>query len=118
MKEYIITVNGKNYDVMVEERGGGSIVTTATTPQPAAAASAADASGDAGSIKIEAGAAGKVFRVEAPVGTQVKKGQTVVVLEVMKMETPVVAPKDGVIVSIEVSEGQAVESGALLATMN
>ncbi|MBR1634571.1 MAG: acetyl-CoA carboxylase biotin carboxyl carrier protein subunit [Lachnospiraceae bacterium] len=118
MKEYIITVNGKNYDVMVEERGGGSIVTTATTPQPAAAAPAADASGDAGSIKIEAGAAGKVFRVEAPVGTQVKKGQTVVVLEVMKMETPVVAPKDGVIVSIEVSEGQAVESGALLATMN
>ena len=118
MKEYIITVNGKNYDVMVEERGGGSIVTTATTPQPAAAASAADASGDAGSIKIEAGAAGKGFRVEAPVGTQVKKGQTVVVLEVMKMETPVVAPKDGVIVSIEVSEGQAVESGALLATMN
>ena len=62
MKEYIITVNGKNYDVMVEERGGGSIVTTATTPQPAAAAPAADASGDAGSIKIEAGAAGKVFR--------------------------------------------------------
>lgn len=118
MKEYIITVNGKNYDVMVEERGGGSIVSTATTPQPAAAAPAADSSGDAGSVKIEAGAAGKVFRVEAPVGTQVKKGQTVVVLEVMKMETPVVAPKDGTIVSIEVSEGQAVESGALLATMN
>ena len=40
------------------------------------------------------------------------------VLEVMKMETPVVAPKDGVVASIEVSEGQAVEAGVLLATMN
>lgn len=117
MKEYIITVNGKNYDVMVEERGGGSIVTTATTPQPAAAA-APTGSSDAGSISIEAGAAGKVFRIESPVGTQVKKGQPIVVLEVMKMETPVVAPKDGVVATIEVSEGQAVDAGTLLATMN
>ena len=117
MKEYIITVNGKNYDVMVEERGGGSIVSTATTPQPMAAAPQASSS-EGGSVSIEAGAAGKVFRVEAPVGTQVKKGQTVVVLEVMKMETPVVAPKDGVIVSIEVSEGQQVDAGTLLATMD
>ncbi len=117
MKEYIITVNGKNYDVVVEERGGGSIVSTATTPQPAPAV-ADTSSGDQGSIRIEAGAAGKVFRVEAPVGTKVNKGQTIVVLEVMKMETPVVAPKDGTIVSVEVSEGQSVDAGALLATMN
>ncbi len=116
MKEYIITVNGKNYDVVVEEKGGGSIVTTATTPQPVAAPAASSSEG--GSISIEAGAAGKVFRVEAPVGTQVKKGQSVVILEVMKMETPVVAPKDGVIASIEVSEGQSVDAGDLLATMD
>ncbi len=118
MKEYIITVNGKNYDVMVEERGGGSIVSTNTTPSPAAAAPAAAASSDAGATRIEAGAAGKVFRVESPVGTQVKKGQPIVVLEVMKMETPVVAPKDGVVATIEVSEGQSVDAGTLLATMN
>ena len=117
MKEYIITVNGKNYDVMVEERGGGSIVTTATTPQPAAAPAAASGA-EAGSISIEAGAAGKVFRIESPVGTKVQKGQPIVVLEVMKMETPVVAPKDGVVVTIEVAEGQAVDAGTLLATMN
>jgi biotin carboxyl carrier protein len=36
----------------------------------------------------------------------------------MKMETPVVAPKDGTIATIDVSEGQSVESGALLATLN
>ncbi len=118
MKEYIITVNGKNYDVMVEERGGGSIVSTNTTPSPAAAAAPVAASSDAGATRIEAGAAGKVFRVESPVGTQVKKGQPIVVLEVMKMETPVVAPKDGVVATIEVSEGQSVDAGTLLATMN
>ena len=60
----------------------------------------------------------KVFKIEAAAGTSVKAGDTVVVLEVMKMETPVVAPKDGVVASIDVSEGQAVEAGALLATMN
>ena len=118
MKEYIITVNGKNYDVMVEERGGGSIVSTNTTMMTAAPSVAATDSSEAGSIRIEAGAAGKVFRVEAPVGTQVKKGQSIVVLEVMKMETPVVAPKDGVVVTIEVSEGQSVDAGTLLATMD
>ena len=44
--------------------------------------------------------------------------ETILVLEVMKMETPVVAPQDGTLVSVNVSEGQAVESGELLATMN
>lgn len=118
MKEYIITVNGKNYDVMVEERGGGSIVSTNSTVTAAVPSAPAADSGDAGSVRIEAGAAGKVFRVEAPVGTQVKKGQSIVILEVMKMETPVVAPKDGVVVTIEVSEGQNVDAGTLLATMD
>ncbi len=47
-----------------------------------------------------------------------KRGDTILVLEVMKMETPVVAPEDGTVASIEVSAGQAVEAGALLATMN
>ncbi len=56
--------------------------------------------------------------MEATPGTQVKAGDTVLVLEVMKMETPVVAPKDGVVATIDVAEGQAVESGDLLATMN
>ena len=51
-------------------------------------------------------------------GAQVKTGDTVLVLEIMKMETPVVAPKDGTVASINVSEGQSVEAGALLATLN
>ncbi|MBO6154060.1 MAG: biotin/lipoyl-binding protein [Lachnospiraceae bacterium] len=112
MKSYTITVNGKAYDVTVEETGS-----TPSIPV-AAPAAAPKASGTAGNVKVEAGAAGKVFKVEASVGQNVKAGDTILVLEVMKMETPVVAPKDGTVATIDVSEGQSVESGALLATLN
>ena len=103
MKNYTITVNGNVYDVVVEEG--------ASTGAPAAA-------GGAGSVKIEAGAAGKVFKVEAKVGQAVKKGDAVVILEAMKMEIPVVAPEDGTVASIDVAVGDPVEAGATLATLN
>ena len=67
---------------------------------------------------MEAGAAGKVFKIEAPVGTAVKKGDAVVIIEAMKMEIPVVAPQDGTVASIDVAVGDAVEAGGLLATLN
>ena len=76
------------------------------------------AAGAAGSISITAGAAGKVVDVVAAPGTAVKKGDPVVVLEIMKMETPVVAPQDGTVASVDVAKGETVESGAVLATMN
>ena len=107
MKNYTITVNGNVYDVTVEENGASAPV---AAPRKAAAG--------AGSIKIEAGAAGKVFKIEAQPGTAVKKGDAVLILEIMKMETPVVAPEDGTVASIEVAVGDSVEAGALLATMN
>ena len=123
MKSYTITVNGNVYDVTVEENG--AVSAPAAAPRRAAAPAAAPAApkaaapaGAAGNVKIEAGAAGKVFKIEAAAGTAVKKGDTVLVLEIMKMETPVVAPEDGTVASIDVSAGQAVEAGALLATMN
>ena len=108
MKNYTITVNGNVYDVTVEETG--------STPSVAAPKRAASAG--AGSIKIEAGAAGKVFKIEKKAGDAVKKGDTVLILEIMKMETPVVAPEDGTVASIDVAVGDSVESGALLATLN
>lgn len=120
MKNYTITVNGNVYDVTVEETGSS---TGTAAPRRAAAAAAAPAAKpaaaqSAGSIKIEAGAAGKVFKIEKNVGDAVKKGDTVLVLEIMKMETPVVAPEDGTVASIDVVVGDAVESGALLATLD
>lgn len=123
MKSYTITVNGTVYDVTVEENG--SVSAPAAAPRRAAAAAApvaaaapaAPAAG-AGSVKIEAGAAGKVFKIEASAGAAIKKGDTILILEIMKMETPVVAPQDGTVASINVNVGDMVEAGALLATLN
>ena len=125
MKNYTITVNGNVYDVVVEEGATSGAPVAAAPVAPKAAPKAAPAptaapaaTGAAGSIKIEAGAAGKVFKVEATVGQAVKKGDAVVILEAMKMEIPVVAPQDGTVASINVAVGDPVEAGALLATMN
>jgi biotin carboxyl carrier protein len=125
MKNYTITVNGSVYDVVVEEgaTSGAPVAKAPAAPKAApkaapAAASAPAAGGAAGSVKIEAGAAGKVFKIEANVGQAVKKGDAVVVVEAMKMEIPVVAPQDGTVASINVAVGDAVEAGALLATLN
>ena len=122
MKNYTITVNGNVYDVTVEENG--SVATPAAAPRRASAPVAAPApvapaaSAGAGSIKIEAGAAGKVFKLEKNVGDKVAKGDAVLIVEAMKMEIPVVAPADGTVASINVAVGDTVEAGALLATLN
>ena len=125
MKSYTITVNGTAYEVTVEENGNASAPVAAApkaaapAPKaaPAAPKAAAPAAG-AGSIQVKAGAAGKVFKLEASVGQSVKKGDAVVIIEAMKMEIPVVAPEDGTVASIDVAVGDAVESGAILATLN
>ena len=122
MKNYTITVNGNVYDVTVEETGSTPSTSAAprraAAPVAAAAPKAVAAPAGAGSIKVEAGAAGKVFKVEAKAGDTLKKGDTILILEIMKMETPVVAPQDGTVASIDVAVGDSVESGAVLATLN
>ncbi len=124
MKNYTITVNGNVYDVVVEEGATSGVPAAAAprapkaAPKAAPAPAAAPAAGAEGSVKIEAGAAGKVFKIEANVGQAVKKGDAVVIVEAMKMEIPVVAPEDGTVASINVAVGDAVEAGALLATLN
>ena len=142
MKNYTITVNGTVYDVTVEENGAGAAPAAPATPaapkaapeaapkpapaapkaapkaasKPAPAASAPAAG--AGSIKVEAGAAGKVFKLEAGVGQKLSRGETVMIIEAMKMEIPIVAPEDGTVASIEVAVGDSIEAGQVLATMN
>ena len=125
MKNYTITVNGNVYDVVVEEGTSGAPVAAKAPAAPKAAPKAAPAAapkaastGGAGSIKIEAGAAGKVFKLEKKVGDAVKRGDAVVIIEAMKMEIPVVAPEDGTVASIDVAVGDPVEAGAVLATLN
>ncbi len=125
MKNYTITVNGNVYDVTVEEgtSTGAPVAAKAPAAPRAAAPKAAPAvapkaSAGAGSVKVEAGAAGKVFKLEKKVGDAVKKGDAVVIIEAMKMEIPVVAPQDGTVASIDVAVGDAIEAGAVLATLN
>ena len=110
----------------VEEGAGGTAAAmpampkapAATAPMPAAPAAAPAASAGAGANRIEAGAAGKVFKIEAKVGQTVSKGDTVIILEAMKMEIPMVSPVDGTIASIDCAVGDPVEAGSLLATVD
>ena len=121
MKNYTLTVNGNVYDVTVEENGNGAAAAPVAAPKaaPKAASKAAPkAAAGAGSIKVEAGAAGKVFKIEASVGQKVSRGDAVLIVEAMKMEIPVVAPEDGTVASIDVAVGDAVEAGQTLATLN
>ena len=125
MKKYNITVNGKTYAVEVEEVYSTQTSAPAAAPAPASApapsaapASAPKAAEAAGSIRIEAQVPGKIVKVPAAAGQSVKKGDTVVVVESMKMEIPVVAPEDGTIAGINVAVGDSVETGDLLASMN
>ncbi len=128
MKNYTITVNGNVYDVTVEEKAAGAAPKAAAAPAPkapaapapkapAAAPAPAPAAGT-GSIQVKAGAAGKVFKIEANVGQSVKRGDVVIIIEAMKMEIPMVAPEDGTVASIDVAVGDAVEAGDVLATLN
>ena len=106
MEKYIIKVNGKEYEVEVEKVGSGQQASPA-----APAASVQDG------VRLEAGAAGKVFRIVKKAGESVSKGDTVIILEAMKMEIPMVSTADGTVKEITVSEGQPVEAGDLLAVI-
>ncbi len=57
---------------------------------------------------------GKVIDVRVSVGAAVRAGQTLVVLEAMKMEHPITAPEDGVVAEVHVAVGEQVDNGALL----
>jgi len=66
---------------------------------------------------VQAHITGTVWKIEVKAGDAVEEGQTVVIIESMKMEMPVEAPAAGTVQSIAVAEGQAVEEGAVLLTI-
>lgn len=130
MKNLIITVNGVSYDVQVEEVSGTAAPRTAApavaaqapaAPAPAAPAAApapaAKPAGTQGSVKVAAPMPGTILSVKVSVGQQVKKGDTVAVLEAMKMENEIPAPQDGTVSSVDVSNGATVETGATIVTL-
>ena len=61
---------------------------------------------------------GTVLAVKVAAGQSVKKGETVVLLEAMKMENEIPAPRDGVVASVAVSKGSSVQAGDLLISLN
>ena len=123
MKNYRITVNGKTYDVTVEETGASApAAPVAAAPAPAAksapAAAPAAPAAPAGAEKVTSPMPGTVLAVKVAVGQSVKKGETVVLLEAMKMENEIPAPRDGVVASISVNKGSSVQAGDLLISLN
>jgi biotin carboxyl carrier protein len=122
MKRYNITVNGKTYDVEVEEVGAGS---SPAAPAPAAAPAAAPAPAAPNAAPAAAGSGtpvkapmpGNILDVKVNVGDAVKTGQVLIVLEALKMENDVVSPADGKVTSVMVKKGDTVNSDDVLVTV-
>lgn len=118
MKNLRITVNGVAYDVQVEELGATSAPAPVATPAPKSAPAPAAPAGQAGSIEVNAPMPGTIVSVEVSAGQAVKKGDTLVIIEAMKMENEIAAPQDGTVASINCTKGESVDSGKLLVSMN
>lgn len=115
MKRFNITVNGKAYDVAVEEVSGGSAPAAAAASAAAPAAPVPAAAPAAEGTAVNAPMPGTILDVKASVGDTVAEGQVLMVLEAMKMENDIVAPKAGKVSAISVKKGDGVNSGDALA---
>jgi glutaconyl-CoA/methylmalonyl-CoA decarboxylase subunit gamma len=123
MKRYTIKVNGHSYDVTVEEAGatpsapvGAPTKAAASAAAPVPAAPAAP-NAKAGAAQVKASMPGTLRSFKVKIGQAVKAGEVVLILEAMKMENEIVAPVDGVVTALLVSEGASVNTGDLLATI-
>ena len=113
MKNYRITVNGNTYDVQVEELGKSASVTVPTAaPAPVSAPTTA-----AEGTNVTSPMPGNILDIKVNVGDKVAANQVVVILEAMKMENDIVTPAAGTVASINVTKGQAVNSGDVLITV-
>jgi acetyl-CoA carboxylase biotin carboxyl carrier protein len=68
--------------------------------------------------EVKAHITGTVWKIEAPAGKEVSEGDTVIILESMKMEMPVEAPCAGTVREIKIKEGEAVDEGKVLAVID
>ena len=123
MRNFVITVNGKSYQVGVEEVGGAvasAPVAVApavvATPAPVQAAAPAPVATPANGEKVLSPFPGLIKSLLVANGATVKKDQPVLVLEAMKMDNDITAPCDGVI-TFQVQKGANVESDSVLAVI-
>lgn len=127
--KYKVTLNGKTYEVEVEAGKAvlldeyEALAPAKEAPAPAAApvaATAPAAPAPAAPVNLAAGETiaapmpGNILRVDVKQGDTVKAGQILIILEAMKMENEIVAPKDGTVAQVVTSKGAVVETGSPL----
>lgn len=127
--KYVVTLNGKNYEVEVEETDAVITAITDAAPAaaptaapavaaaPAAAAPAAAPAASAAGVQVTAPMPGNILSVNVTMGQAVKRGDVLFILEAMKMENDIVAPEDGVVKQILAQKGAAVDTDAVLAVI-
>ncbi len=122
-REFTVEVNGKRFDVNLEEHGamplsasGEASAPTASRPEPAGGRSGGSAPGGDGE-HVTAEMQGTILSVEVASGEEVAAGDVLVVLEAMKMENDIVASSGGTVTEIAVEEGQSVDMGDLLVVL-
>ncbi|MBP1616542.1 MAG: biotin/lipoyl attachment protein [Bacteroidetes bacterium] len=119
-----VAVNGTNYNVeLVNDQEEVTLVARpaaakpAATPSSAPKATAPAKGGAAGSKAIKSPLPGIVVAINVAVGDTVKKGQTVAILEAMKMENNIQAPADGTVASIDLNVGDSVLEGVSILSL-
>ncbi len=121
MRKFNITVNGKTYEVDVEEVGVASAPVSAPVAAPVSAPAAAPAAPKSapvsGACQVTSPMPGTVVAIKVNVGDTVNEGDLVAVLEAMKMENEIFAPQGGKIVGISASAGDSVNSGDVLVSI-
>lgn len=124
MKNLKVTVNGVAYDVQVEEVGASSAPSVAAAapaapaaPAPTAPAAAPKAAAPAGAETIKAPMPGTILNILVKPGQKVAKGETLLILEAMKMENEIVSPRDAVVAGVSVNKGESVDSGTPLVSL-
>ena len=124
--KYEVTLKGKVYEVVVErgeailvdERAASlPVVSAPVINTPAVAASAAPAAVTLSGEVVSAPLPGVVVNVGVNVGDKVKSGQTIMIIEAMKMENEISAPRDGTVSQIAVQKGSKVETGTPLLSL-
>ncbi len=125
MRKFNITVNGKTYEVDVEEVGGvqapvAPVAAPAAAPAPApkAAPATPKSAPVAGAKQVTAPMPGTIVSVKVNVGDTVKADTLVAVLEAMKMENEIFAGVEGTVAGISVSAGDSVNSGDVIVSVN